>query len=218
MKKILFSTLVLAAVATGAQAQNLSLGPIVGLNHSWMSNAGNKAQFNPGLGIGATLTYSFNPKWGVGADLKYSMEGVKTMSENTLTTTIRDANLNYVRFQPKLIRFFGDLGDRIRPKIYVGPSVGFLTGGKIITDVEPKQGGAVITTESLSKDSYNKVDAGLFAGAGLNYRIGKAMWLNTDLNYNHGLVDVAKSNVNSATRALSFNVGITFPIGTVNPE
>lgn len=218
MKKIIVSSLFLGGVLM-AKSQNLSFGPVAGINHSWMTNAGNNRHFNPGLNIGGTLTYSFNPSWGVGGDLLYTMEGVKNRSEGNTVVTTRDANLDFIRIQPKLIHFFGDLGDAIRPKLFVGGSVGFLVGGNTTTTVSTNMESADVTTKVKSKDLYNSVDAGVFAGAGINWRIGKATWLNTDLVYNNGLIDLSKSNNSwQASRGVAFNVGLTFPIGTINPK
>ena len=217
MKKIILSGLLLGSVLL-AKSQNLSFGPVAGINHSWMTNAGDNKHFNPGLNIGATITYSFNPSWGVGGDLLYSMEGVKNRAEGTVINT-RDANLNFIRLQPKLIHFFGDLGDAVRPKLFVGGSLGFLVGGNTTTTVSTNNESADITTKVKSSNSYNSVDAGVLAGAGINWRIGKATWLNTDLVYNNGLVDLSKSNSSwQASRSVGFNVGLTFPIGTVDPK
>jgi hypothetical protein len=146
------------------------------------------------------------------------MEGVKNRAEGNSVVTTRDANLNFIRMQPKLIHFFGDLGDAVRPKLFVGGSLGFLVGGKTTTTVSTNNESADVTTKVNSKDYYNSVDAGLLAGAGINWRIGKATWLNTDLVYNNGLIDLSKSNNNwQASRSIGFNVGLTFPIGTVTP-
>jgi len=218
MKKILISGLLLGSISM-VKAQNLSLGPVVGVNHSWLTGTGDNKSFNPGLNIGGTLTYSFNPNWGVGGDLLFSMEGVRQRNEGSLSSTTRDAALNFIRVQPKFYHFFGNLGDAVRPKIFVGGSLGFLTGGSTKTTVASNNESADVVTKTPSKDIYNGFDAGILGGAGINWRLGKASWLTTDLVYNNGLVDLSKSNANwQASRSLSFNVGLTFPIGTVNPQ
>lgn len=218
MKKIILSALVISG-AVAAHSQNLSFGPVVGVNHSWLTNNGNNRHFNPGLTTGLNLTYSFNPSWGIGGDLLFSMEGVKNRSVSSTHTNTRDANLNFVRIQPKLIHFFGNLGDAVRPKVFVGGSFGALVGGSTETMVSTNDEAAEVTGKRPSKDLYNSIDAGLLAGAGLNFRVGKATWLTTDVVYNNGLVDLTKSdNSWSASRSVSFNVGLTFPIGTITPQ
>ena len=202
-----------------AGAQNLSMGPIVGVNHSWLTNAGENKSFNPGLNIGGTLTYSFNPHWGVGGDVLFSMEGVRKRNEGSLSTTTRDVELNFVRLQPKMYHFFGELGDAVRPKLFAGASFGVLTGGNQKVTIAADNESADVVTKTPSKDSYNSFDAGLLVGGGINWRIGKATWFTTDIAYNNGLVDLSKGNNTwQASRSLSFNLGLTFPIGTVNPQ
>lgn len=218
MKKIMISGLLLGSMFM-AKAQNLSLGPVIGINHSWLTNSGDNKRFNPGLNIGGTLTYSFNPNWGVGGDLLFSMEGLRTRTGSNPSATTRDAALNFIRLQPKVYHFFGQLGDAVRPKIFVGGSLGAMVGGNVKTTVSANNESADLTAKKPSRDIYKGFDAGLLAGAGINWRMGKAMWLTTDLVYNNGLVDLSKSdNSWQASRSLSFNVGLTFPIGTVNPQ
>jgi hypothetical protein len=218
MKRIILSSLLLGGVLM-AGAQNLSMGPIIGVNHSWLTNSGDNKSFNPGLNIGGTMTYSFNPNWGIGGDLLLSMEGARFRNEGSLSTTTRDVALNFIRLQPKFYHFFGQLGDAVRPKLFIGGSLGALVGGKQKVTIAADNESADVVTKTPSKDSYNNIDAGILAGAGINWKLGKASWLTTDLVYNNGLVDLSKSNNNwQASRSLSFNLGLTFPIGTVNPQ
>lgn len=217
MKKIILSILLIGTLLA-AKSQNLSLGPVAGINHSWMTEAGNNKHFNPGLNIGGTLTYSFDPSWGVGADLLYSRGGVKNQTTSGGVTASHDVNLNFIRFQPKMIYFFGDLGDAVRPKLFAGSSFGLLTGGETKSTVASNNESMDLVEKIDAKDRYRAIDLGLLAGTGINWRIGKATWLNTDLVYNHGLVDLSKTNNTwSASRSVAFNIGVTFPIGTVTP-
>lgn len=218
MKHIIASALLLGLM-THSKAQNLSLGPISGFNHTWLTGTQSNRVFNPGGTIGGRLTYSFTPSWGVGTDLLFSLEGVRTKTETSIATTTRDANMHYLRLNPRMIYFFGDLGDRLRPNIYAGTTFGALIGGNTITTVNGYSEGPSVETKTKTSEIYNGFDAGLFAGAGLNYRIGKAIWLNTEATYSNGLVDLTKSdNSWSASRGVAFNVGVTFPIGTVKSK
>jgi hypothetical protein len=219
MKQILVSFLVVSAAFGTAKAQNLSMGPIAGFNHTWMTDAGPNRVFNPGATLGGRVTYSFNPHWAVGADLIGSWEGVKTKVDFPTNSTAVDADLVFLRLNPRMSYFFGELGDRVRPNLFGGTSFGVLAGGKTKTTIASSNEGPVITDKVKSTDNYNTFDAGLFAGVGINYRIGKAIWLNTEAMYNNGLVDLTKSdNSWSASRGVAFNVGVTFPIGTITPH
>lgn len=214
MKKLVLGMLALALTLT-VSAQNLSFGPTVGFGHSWMTGAEN-VKFKPGFNVGGTLVYSFVPHWGVGADIRASfMEGVRSKIENGNTSIESKVNATYLRIPVKLYHFFGDYGDRVRPKIYIGPSVGFLLGGKI--KGETTIGNTSTETEADTKDYLKGIDFGFIAGAGANFRLQRNTWLNLDLVYGNGLIDVTEANNYSAHRNLSLNVGVTFPLGTVIP-
>lgn len=214
MKKAILSMMVLAALtATKTNAQvkdNLSLGPIVGFGHSWNSydyGTGVEKKFNPSLNIGGRLVYSAAPKIGLGLDATFRTEGVKTESGSLKSTS----HANYIRLDPKLYYFFGKYGQAFRPKIGVGPSFGFLVGGR--TRYENPSGGAALP-ETDTKDSYKNFDFGVAGSVGFNYRLKSKTWLNVDAGYNHGLVDITKTNTSSPqNRSLFLNVGVTFGIG-----
>jgi outer membrane protein W len=214
MKKAFLSMMVLAALtSTKSNAQvkdNLSLGPIGGFGHSTISGdigTGTKRKFEPSLNVGGRLVYSATPKLGFGLDATFRTEGGKFES-SALENRV---NLNYVRLDPKLLYFFGDYGQALRPKIGVGPSFGFLVGGKDVT-----KNGSTVVEEIDSKDAYKGFDFGLSALLGFNYRIKNKTWLNVDASYNHGLTDVLKANNTDNSlqnRSIFLNVGVTFGIG-----
>ncbi len=211
MKKFILSTaaVVLGASAVFAQAKktplqsHLSLGPVVSFGHSWVSNMAGDGAFkaSPALGIG--LVYSKNEHWGFGAQLLASHEGYKRKM-NTLPGdegTRVSVNPVYVRLPVHAIYFFGKYGDRVRPKIYAGPSVAVRVDEK-----------AWIEGESVTPngDVFRRADFGLSAGAGANIRLSKLTWLNLDAGYYHGLVDVLAANNGefNGNRNLRLNVGL----------
>lgn len=207
---------VFSAAAIVTKAQNVTIGPSIGINHSWQSNVDNK-QFKPGLNAGVFVVYSIDPHWALGADVRYSMEGVKSSNENSLIETTYKANLNYVRIPVKGFYFFGQKGNQFRPKVYAGPSVGFLVGGNTTVETDFKTtNAATIITKTKSKDAFKAVDLGIVIGTGFNYRIHKkGIWLNADINYTHGLPTISKnSNLERSNRSLLASVGVGFPLGT----
>jgi len=219
MKKLVVVAIVALAGITGVQAQNVSFGPVASFNHSWLTGTSQAdRQFNPGFKVGVALTYSINPNWGVGFDAVYANEGFK--AENTVANfkSTNHTNLNYVRVPLKLSYFFGVLGDKFRPKLYIGPSFGFLVGGKSKYETQNLTTGTIVKSESLSKDNFKGFDMGAMVGAGFNYRIGTSTWLNFDLNYTNGLIDVSKSESSwNANRNYGISLGVAFPIGTITP-
>ena len=215
-----FTVMLLAAGSTFAQApkksktfaSHISLGPVVSLGHSWVSNVpGDRDfKFSPALGIG--LVYSRDEHLGFGVQLLVSDEGYK--QELMLTTPTSpsgekvDVTVNavYLRLPLHVIYFFGDYGDRVRPKIYVGPSVAARvdeTHHYSNNDLKPAEGSAA------AADQFSRFDVGLSAGVGANVRLGKLTWLNLDAGYYHGLVDVIDAYAsNNANRNLRMNVGL----------
>ncbi len=195
MKKLVSAVLISSFFCFTAVAQSkFSLGPNAGLGHSWISNS-DKAKFKLAANAGVSLVYSATEHFGVGLDAKYSYEGVK----NTLTGsgTAASLDLNYFRFPLKAIYFFNNYGNPFRPKIFAGPSFGFLSTAKLNgTDV---------------KNSFNSSDFGITGGAGFNYRLVKNSWFNADLSYLHGLSDLEKNvSTKNHNRNLQLNVGVNF--------
>jgi Outer membrane protein beta-barrel domain len=186
--------LCLSAAALHAQ-QTLSFGPVLGANFSKISDVDN-AEFNTGLAAGGQLVYSNENNWGLGGALLYSREGVDISAGQFEGET----NLTYLRVPLKGYLFFRENEDRFRPKVFIGPSIG------ILLNAETKVGGNEIEV----KDAYNSFDLGLTAGAGFNARLSESgTWLNLDLGYTHGLVDVAK-NGKGSNRGISAMMGVMF--------
>lgn len=201
MKKLFLGLIINSVICITVNAQSkFSLGPTAGVGASWLKNP-SKSDGKLAANAGLSLVYSATPHFGIGLDAKYSFEGEKT-SLGTIKQTI---DLNYLRLPLKAIYFFNDYGDRLRPKVFVGPSFGFLAGGKTKTDF----GSSV--SEVPSKNLYNTFDFGVTAGAGLNYRLVKNTWFNLDANYNHGITDIDKiANSKSRNRNVMLNVGVNF--------
>jgi outer membrane protein W len=210
MKKC-FLGLAIILFATAASAQNLSFGPTAGFGHSWTSLDKGSAdgRFHPSYNFGGKIVYSFVPHWGVSADVKFSSEGQSIGPDNDNKVSAR---ANYIRVPLQGIYFFGDYGQKVRPKISVGPSFGFLVGGQTRTYVNGNK-----VDEFDTKDVAESFDFGLTGAVGANFRIAEATWLNADIAYYHGLTDVYKSNVDAKNRNIGINIGVLFPIGTVKP-
>lgn len=207
MKRVMI-VLALASSAVAVRAQNLSLGPTAGFGHSWTSsdNGNVDGRFHPSYNIGGKLVYSFVSHWGVSADVKFSSEG-ETLGPDKDNKQVFRAN--YIRVPLQGIYFFGEYGNKVRPKISVGPSFGFLAGGETREYVNGNEVSKVKT-----KDYAKSFDFGLTGAAGLNVRVAKATWLNADIAYYHGLTDVIK-NGDAKNRNIGVNLGILFPLGTI---
>jgi hypothetical protein len=120
--------------------------------------------------------------------------------------------LNYIRVPLQGIYFFGKYGERVRPKIFLGPSFGFLVGGKSTVYSNGDE-----IAEEKAKELVKGLDFGAIAGAGLNVRIAPATWLNADISYYHGFANIAEID-DMKNRNLGINIGVTFPLATLKPE
>lgn len=200
--------LIVCLSTTYLKAQHISIGPTAGIGHSWLNSnvtAAGKNLFLPTYSAGVKLVYSIESNWGVSADVKFLSEGGSRGIDNSNKTVER---LNFLRIPVQGIYFFGEYGDRVRPKISIGPSIGFLVGGKLKTYSNGK-----MVQEYPNKNNFNKVDIGVNAAVGANIRICKSTWLNTDLTYYHGLTNISKGANNLKLNGLGINLGILFPFG-----
>lgn len=212
MKKImLFSALFITVI--NLNAQNLSFGAIGGVGHSWTSidKSGNlNTRLHPSYSIGGRLVYSFESNWGVSGDLRFSSEG-QTIGRDAKNKVVQ--RFNYLRIPLQGIYFFGKFGDRIRPKVSLGPSFGILVGGKTKTIIDGDK-----VSSFKSNDYLRNFDFGFTVAAGGNVRIAPSTWLNLDLSYYHGLADITETGADGTNRNLGVNVGVTFPLATLRPE
>lgn len=197
MKKCLLTvsiTYILCFACNHTNAQGkFSIGPAAGFGHTWVSKTDN-AKFKLAANAGLALVYSAAEHFGIGLDAKYSYEGVKNTFVYNSDGSI---DLNYFRFPLKAIYFFNNYGNPLRPKIFLGPSIGFLSSAKI---------GKINV-----KNGFNSSDFGITAGAGFNYRLVKNSWFTADVNYLHGISDVYKNGSGkNHNRNIGVNVGVNF--------
>lgn len=215
MKKIFVITLAALAIATSAHAQEMSLGPTIGYGHTWTSEEDRDADYYSSYNAGLSFVYSTTTHWGWGVDAKYSAEGVRYAYSAFGDDYEAKTRLNYVRIPIKVYYFFADYGTPIRPKVSAGPSFGFLTDGKYsLRNVDED----FTVSGDIDRDDFRSVDFGLHGSAGVNFKLGEDIWLNTDLTYYHGMTDINANNETTGdddykNRNLGINVGITFGIG-----
>lgn len=195
MRNVFFATLFCCVGALALNAQEtLSFGPIVGANFSKISDV-DDSEFNTGLAAGGQLIYSNVNNWGIGGAVLYSREGVDLQSGKVEAST----NLTYLRIPIKGYWFFRKNEDTFRPKIFLGPSFGFLL------DSDFKVNGDEVDIE----DGYNKFDLGLMAGLGFNARIAEGIWFNFDAGYTYGLLDVSDT-ADGKNRNIGVTGGVLF--------
>jgi outer membrane protein W len=195
MKKFLLAIIISAlSMVAGAQSR-FSIGPSAGYGWTSISNL-NNSKFKAAGNFGLSSVYSASEHFGIGVDAKYSIEGAKTKTGNFE----QEWDLHYVRIPVKAIYFFNNYGSRVRPKIYAGPSLGFLSSSKFMQTGQSEQD---------MKGATESFDIGATGGVGLNYRLVNKTWFNADLGYYHGFKEINKQG-DYSNRNLMLNVGGLF--------
>ena len=170
LKKGIFLVL-LASLMTVYQINaqdDFSIGPRAGVNFSNVSNVDNSKSLT-GLALGLTSTYSINETTGLTMDALYSKEGYQD--------GINDVKFSYLQIPLYFDVFFGDLGERFRPKVYAGIVPGFQLNAKVNDEV-------------VDNDQFKTFNLALSGGLGFNYRAASRIWINTDLRSYLGLMDI----------------------------
>jgi outer membrane protein W len=175
-KKIMLTCLwvAFAFLPSFGQGKDLfSIGPRGGVNFAGVTNV-EESQSITGVVLGLTSTFSFNKNTGLTADVLYSVEGYKAPFE--------EYRLRYLQVPLYLDFFFGELGDRFRPKIYAGISPSFLLSG-------------TLNELDFNEPYFNNFILHATGGLGFNYRIANRIWLNTDARAFIGLNDIRDQDV-----------------------
>jgi hypothetical protein len=179
--------------------QTLSIGPVVGANFMTVSNITNSKTL-AGLSLGGFGNYSINEHVGINAKLLYSQMGTGLENSQNLV------RLNYIQLPLSAVYFFGDTGNKVRPKLFAGPYASYLL------NAEDNNGNKIVYPNG--EDFYLKTDIGGIIGAGLNFIIADRKWLNIDATYSssfNSIVDAANSS--NKNTGFQLNAGISFPIG-----
>ena len=199
-KRILNSAIILIisliAYIPNSIGQKLSIGPMAGVNISSISDVDNSKSLT-GLNAGLFLNYSVNENLGFGLKGLFSQLG--TGVENTDNHT----RLNYIQLPLSVVYFFGERGNTIRPKVFIGPYLGFLMSAQ---DQDGKD---------LPDNLFNSTDLGGQIGAGFNYSFKNRSWLNFDLGYSTSLVNITNhASFDYRNRSFFVSLGYSFPLST----
>ncbi len=209
-KTLLLAAMAMIGFAANAQdvqkksnAQYLSIGPVAGVGMSWVSGlpGNNKGMRSTNFGLG--VIYAKNEHWGWGGQLIVSAEGYDlTYGGNEFK-----AMPLYLRMPLRAYYFFGDFKNTVRPKVYLGPSLAFKMSEN--DNMPARDQDNFINRNS---GQFNTFDLGVNAGAGVNIKMGRALWLNLDLAYTQGVLDAVDDlagNYNTNMN-LGFNAGLLF--------
>lgn len=184
-----------------ASAQNLSFGPMVGLNVTSLSGKPNSSS-KAGLLAGGFFNYSSKNWFGVGVQFLYNQAGAK------LDAPTEEINLNYLQVPVLFTYYFAgqNTPGSFRPKLFAGPHANFLLNAK------NKEGNDL----NPNGNFYKSTDFGVTLGGGFNCALQNQMWINVDARYGIGLTDATQApNINISNRGFGLTVGLSFPLGTI---
>ena len=171
-----------------AEQSVFSIGPQGGFGHSFISPYAG-AKFQPSWNAGITAIYSPCVHWGAELDIRYSAEGAKIEDREGVTSV---TELRYIRVPLKAVYFFRKYENDFRPKISLGPAIGFLT-------------------EQINSTGARSVDFGANASLGFHYRLVRAIWLTADVNYYQGFIDTYDATLEKKLNGnIRLDLGISF--------
>jgi len=180
-----------------AQTKVWSVGPEVGISLSKYGKDAGSNDYKSGAIGGMFLTYSILNTFAITTKLLYYQKGASFESSNTKQT------LNYIEV-PIVGRFFLNKEGAIRPNLFVGPSLGFLTGATNKTGSNDR-----VDIDSY-KDIYNTFDFGVTGGLGVNFLISRETYFIVDARYTHGLSDLSKADGNVNNNSFGLTAGLSF--------
>jgi hypothetical protein len=215
MKNLSLIVLSVSIALTATAQKTVTIGHTASIGNSWLSNGGN---FTPGFddkelhvsySLGMRMIASFHPNWGISSDIKFSSEG-GSFGIGGASDAKMVYRANYLRHALQGIYFFGDRGNRVRPKISAGPSIAIFAGGKS----KLKDGDQENISDMKSKNIFKTWDFGLTGAAGVNVRLKENVWLSAEAAYYHGL-----TNANDLTSQKMRNRGLGLNVGfLVSPD
>src|SRR5690606_24918311 len=172
-------------------AQQVSFGPSAGIGHSFFrykDDMGLESKFHASYTVGVILGYKMNSHWLITGGVNFSREG-GTVGQRLMN----DQNeyiyrLNYIRVPLNAQYIFGNPSEIYRPFVSLGPSMGFLTGGRSNSEVNGEA-----WESATSTDLFTSLDVGMNVSAGMRVRIGKESYLNGAFNYYHGFSNIFES-------------------------
>ncbi|MCH5600937.1 outer membrane beta-barrel protein [Niabella ginsengisoli] len=132
-KNIQFNRAFLGITIAG-QAQGFAVSDKVMIGHSWTVGNRNdedlKRAFHPTVAFGRSIVYNFSDNVGIGLGTFFSTEGGSFKIDNDSEAKKAEQRMNYIRIPLGAMFTFGDPANKVRPRLGIGGSVGFLVGGK----------------------------------------------------------------------------------------
>lgn len=203
----LVSLLMLSVSSLNAQV-HIQVGPKAALNIANFS--GDDATINDqsldskfGFGGGIFALFQFGDIIAIQPEVYYTMKGAST----TINTVDVSFNFDYVEVPLLLKAIIPVEGSNIRPSVFVGPVLSFLSKAEV-----KGEGGGQSATEDIS-DDVQDTDFGLAFGGGIGFLIGNNE-LGLDIRYILGLKSFDDSGANDDIKnsVINFNLYFGFSV------
>ena len=204
-KSIQFVALAMLLSQAAIAQENISFGPLAGVSIAKFRGDLSNQAWNPGPTLGGFINYSANSGFGVSGQVLYTQLGSGTKLGDDVI------RLNYIQVPILATYFLGKFGQKVRPKLFLGPHVNFLLNAK-------NQDGVDLNPKIGDSRPFKSIDAGLTAGVGLNVRLADKIWLNTDVRYGLGLIPLTEATIKAYNQNFGVNVGVSFPLGKYSPK
>lgn len=184
--KIILASLVLTIMGftnSNAQSSNVTkFGVKGGVNFSnlYTDNADDEnvlTGFNIGLYAKVPVTNSIS----IQPEVYYTGKGAEVVYNNAFATGTAKFKLNYIEVPIMLV---ANVTKNFN--VQVGPYAGYLISGKTTNE---SSGGTYNFEDNINTDDFNKIDAGVAAGLGIDLET-----VNFGVRYNYGLTKVGKEN------------------------
>ncbi|AWV99618.1 porin family protein [Arcticibacterium luteifluviistationis] len=199
MKKLLSISAVLIALITIpnlAKAQDTSWGPMIGVNGSSIPDFPLSAN-KTGVNLGAFLNHSKHEHLGLKVEAFYSQMG---SNFNGFEDKIE---MHYIQVPLYGVWYLNDKGNDFRPKIMLGPYLGFLAGAS----------GSNTSGNNFTGENFKSIDFGGKAAAGFNWKLNPKIWLNTEFYFGGSFANIYKTDIiNIKNQNLGLNLGLSFPV------
>ena len=201
-KKLIFASLAVGLMSiSGIQAQEktASYGFKGGLNFSNLYTD-NVDDNNVLTGFNAGLYAKFPIAKGIAIqpEISYTTKGAELVYNNLFVKGTAKFNVNYIEVPVLLVMNITD-----NFNVHVGPYAAYMVSGKTSNDSN-----LMSTQRDLDTDDFNKFDAGLAGGLGVDLDV-----VNFGVRYNYGLTKIAKESTTNLISSDAKNSVLSVYVG-----
>ena len=201
-KKLMFASLAVGLMSiSGIQAQEktASYGFKGGLNFSNLYTD-NVDDNNVLTGFNAGLYAKFPVAKGIAIqpEISYTTKGAELVYNNLFVKGTAKFNVNYIEVPVLLVMNITD-----NFNVHVGPYAAYMVSGKTSNDSN-----LMSTQRDLDTDDFNKFDAGLAGGLGVDLDV-----VNFGVRYNYGLTKIAKESTTNLISSDAKNSVLSVYVG-----